>query len=248
MSLFETVGVMQGRLLFEREHAGRLGLAATQLLGVASSAVWDEALAWASEIIPGRTGVLRVYLSAGEGGMCEPATAPGGWAIFEEMPLGVGGGDGAKNSEWLPGLRLCVSRAVCATTPGGWKTGNYWPNIRALAEAREAGCDEALVVNGAGQVIGCACANLFLLAGGKWVTPAGETGARDGVVRAWVMDRHPCEEAVFGVDFLAEADGAFVTNSRLGVAPVAEIDGRRLRNSDPAESLCRNYADEILHG
>ena len=100
----------------------------------------------------------------------------------------VTGGPGAGES-------VVCSPVAHAPAPGGWKTGNYWANIRALAAARESGAREALLFDAEGILLGCACASVFVQMDGAWLTPARAVGARDGVVRQWVLSRLEVEEA-----------------------------------------------------
>jgi len=179
------------------------------------------------------TGLLRFYLTAGEGGL-EAPFAGNAYALFDEAEVG-----------WnLSALRVVSSAAPYLPRPGGWKTGNYWQNLDALASAKRHGCDEALVFNPAGMLVGAAMANVFLQIDGRWVTPALETGARDGAVRAWVLGQMEASEEILDAEALQRCSAAFLTNSRIGIRPIAELDGR------PLEVACaeiqRRYFDEIF--
>ena len=178
------------------------------------------------------TGLLRFYLTAGEG----PPEAPiagNAYALFDEAEVG-----------WnLPPLCVASSAAPYLPRPGGWKTGNYWQNLDALAHARLAGCDEALLFNPAGMLVGAAMANVFLQIDSRWVTPALETGARDGAVRAWVLERIDAQEEILDGDALRKCTAAFLTNSRIGVRAVSVMDGRPL--VDATSQIQRRYFDEV---
>jgi branched-chain amino acid aminotransferase len=117
------------------------------------------------------------------------------------------------------------------------KTANYLPSLLALAEARAAGCDEALLLNHRGQVAEAATANVFLVARGVLVTPPLSDGPLPGVTREAVLEcaHHlglPAEERSFDLDALRQADEVFLTNSVVGLRPVAAVtecwDGREL--------------------
>jgi branched-subunit amino acid aminotransferase/4-amino-4-deoxychorismate lyase len=82
--------------------------------------------------------------------------------------------------------------------------------------------------------------------GDRVLTPPLALGARDGVVRAWVADHIPVEESPLVVEDLASSAECFITNSRLGVAPVAEIDGRKLPSRAAGDWLAVLYREEIL--
>ena len=232
MSLFETVAVFEGRLLFGHEHLTRL-----QRAGAAAEFAMPEIPAFPE--LPGKTGLLRIYVTAGDGAPSAPAESPRVFALFDEAEF--------PSAETLShGLRLTVSRAPLASVLGGWKTGCYWPHVQAFAEARRQGFDEAVVCNLQGAVVSAAMANLFVVLGDRVVTPPLDFGARDGVVRAWVKDNIPVEEVPVMVEDLESAAECFVTNSRLGVVPVTEIDGRMLPSRSAGEWLAVLYREEIL--
>lgn len=238
MSVFETVAVRNGNPLFFLEHLDRLKRASHELLGAFPKAAL-EASSKASSSLGGETGVLRIYATAGPGGPDSAVTSPGGFAIFESADVGSGPGSGV-------GLTLCA--APYSAAPGGWKTGNYWANIRALTEARRAGCGDAVLLSPCGEVVSTAIANLFASSGGRLLTPHRESGARDGVVREWVLAKTGAEETCLDPETLLAAEEIFVTNSRIGILSVARLDGRDIPGRALAEALSSSYRDEIFGG
>jgi len=230
MSVFETIAVAGGRPLFLDEHLDRLRRAA-------------HARGWRKDFVPEglpdfprgqeATGVLRIYLTAGPGGAGDPLSGSL-FALFEDVGVGTE----------FPPLRVVSSSAPYLPGPGGWKTGNYWQNVDALGFARSTGADDALLFNPAGCLVSASMGNAFLEIGGTWKTPAIETGARDGVVREWVIKNLPVEEALLDANSVALAAACFVTNSRIGIRPVRELDGRAL----PADvaALQRLYREQVL--
>ena len=59
------------------------------------------------------------------------------------------------------GIRIGISQEPSFPVLGGWKTGNYWPRVKALARARENGLDEVLMQNSEGAVLSASMANIF---------------------------------------------------------------------------------------
>ncbi len=230
MSVFETVAVFQGRPLFWNEHLQRLGRACAAAEFLLPGLPVFPSLA-------GKTGLLRLYVTAGDGGPAETAEGTRVFALFDAADFPDPAG---------PGLRLTVSRAPVMSVLAGWKTGNSWARVRAFSQARALGFDEAAVCNGQGAVMSAAMANLFVVQGDRVLTPALGSGARDGVVRSWVAGRIPVEETQITVEDLETAGECFVTNSRLGVFPVAEIDGRKLPSRSAGDWLAVLYREEIL--
>ena len=233
MSVFETLAVHRGCKLFVGEHLQRL-----QRACAAAEFGFPDELPSALGELSCDDGVFRIYVTAGDGGFSHPSDAVRTYALFDAMTF---------PSADSP-CRITLSRAPLACVLGGWKTGNYWPHVQALTAAKKQGFDEALLFNGGGALVSAAMANVFLVRDGRLLTPATELGARDGVVRDWVLRHRPVEESQLAPEDLETADECFLTNSRIGVMPVAEIDGRSLPSRKTGDALATLYREEILGG
>ncbi|MDX2079399.1 MAG: aminotransferase class IV [Terrimicrobiaceae bacterium] len=223
MSFFETIAVRRGRALFLGAHAERLERA-SGVPGAWSGAVED--LCHGLE-----DGLLRVYVTAGPGGTTD-AFSGDTYVLFEASDTGP-----------MSPARIISVAAPYFPAVGGWKTGNYWQNVAARAEAARAGADEALLFNPAGALVSASMANVFLKVDGMWKTPVLETGARDGVVRAWVLASGGVDVTLLGPDDVAHCESCVVTNSRTGPRAVFELDGRALDVSEPWSA---EYREEVL--
>ncbi len=235
MSVFETVAIRHGRPLFYEEHLIRLINASEQLLSVDASSFCDAAKSLA--LPEGESGVLRIYVTAGTGSLTEECANPNAFALFETSEISSGMGQG---------LSVTIERSPVLPAPGGWKTGNYWSNLRALQSAKREGFDEAVLINPAGEVISCAVGNIFCVMNGRLVTPALSSGARNGVIRDWVLTHAGAEETLLSIDDVAQADEIFVTNSRIGIAMVSTLDGRQLLSTAYTRRLAADYREQIL--
>lgn len=122
------------------------------------------------------------------------------------------------------------------------KTLSYLDNVLARVEARDRGADEALMLNGQGEVACGAAANIFWIAQGRLFTPALDCGVLAGLARAAVIAAagrlgvvvaevraRPAE--------LADVEGLFLTNSLIDVRPVTEWDGAPVAASPLTERL-----------
>lgn len=237
MSVFETVGVWRGRRLFEREHLDALAEAAR-----AAEFLVPKGLETAVKGLDvGGTGMLRFYVTAGEGGPVEEGVESGVFAVFDEVEF-------PQVAETESGVRVGFGRAPICPVLGGWKTGNYWTHVQALREARQLGLGELILSNVQGEVVSAAMANLFVVLNGAVRTPSGVSGARRGVVREWVMGRIAVEESPLFPDDVLRAEECFLTNSRMGVMPVAEIEGRRVPGGKTGLGLAECYREEVLAG
>jgi branched-chain amino acid aminotransferase len=111
-------------------------------------------------------------------------------------------------------------------------TGGYVNAALAIADAQDAGFDEAILLTHAGRVVEAAIENLFVVRDGKLVTPPLEDGPLTGITRAAVIalatdDGIAFEEASLTLDDLLAADEVFCTSTAAEVASVGEVDGRR---------------------
>ena len=233
MSVFESLPVRGGKPFFLSEHYERIRRACT-LAGFA------VALPRVEEIDALLRGIAfdafaRIYVTAGDGGPSASA-GNGRVVVFAEERRG----DDAGTS-----YRLALSPTPHVALLGGLKTANYWANILALQNARAGGCDEALLFNTDGALVSACMANVFVVQDGKIKTPAAADGARDGVVREWVMGKCTVEESRIGEAELAAAEEIFLTSSWLGIMPVSALEGRGLSSSEVAGRLRAEYAREI---
>lgn len=233
MSVFETIAVRRGVLLFWDAHIRRLRAAC-------AAAGFPADLPDACDaILPLPDGMLRIYVTAGDGSPVQPAEGCRTYALFDAMTM-------PSEEDCRRGYAVTQSRAPVAAVLGGWKTGCYWPRIQALSVARQEGFDEVLVADGQGALVSAAMANVFVVREGILRTPAPGCGARDGVVRDWVRSRAAAEESLLTFDDLDAAEEIFLTNSRIGVMPVASLDGRPLASRTRANALAELYREEIL--
>ncbi|WP_176735779.1 aminotransferase class IV, partial [Actinacidiphila rubida] len=110
----------------------------------------------------------------------------------------------------------------------GLKTTSYGENVVALARAHEHGASEALLANTVGRLCEGTGSNVFVVLGGRLLTPPLESGCLAGITRALVADWAGAEEADLPFDVLAEADEVFLTSSLRDVQAVHRVDDREL--------------------
>ena len=64
------------------------------------------------------------------------------------------------------------------------------------------------------------------------------------LVRAWVMGRIPAHEELLNLGDVQRCEASFLTNSRIGIRNVAELDGRPLLLDDAG--LQKRYREEVI--
>jgi branched-chain amino acid aminotransferase len=107
----------------------------------------------------------------------------------------------------------------------GVKTTSYAENVRALAWAKERGAAEAIFGNLAGNLCEGTGTNVFVVTGGRLVTPPLSAGGLAGVTRALVVEWADVAEEDVPLAALAGAGEAFLTGTTRDVQPVRLVDG-----------------------
>jgi branched-chain amino acid aminotransferase len=107
--------------------------------------------------------------------------------------------------------------------------------ITACIQATKAGADEALMLDPHGFVATCNSTHFFIVRRGEVWTSSGDY-CLPGITRANVLklcadNAIVAREKNFSLTEAYSADEAFVTGTYAGIAPVAEIDGRRISAS-----------------
>ena len=238
--VFESIAVRGGRVLLGTEHLRLLAAAARRHRIPCPSgllAALDTFLDTASLA----DGMLRIYLTAGPGTPGGEVVSPGCYLSWEASPF-----PSERDLEKGYALKL-VEKTVAGA---GWheKSGNYAVHLEAFREARKSGCDEGIVCDDRGRVVSCAMGNLLVwlpcrekVGGIVLLTPSGESEARAGAVLGWVKRSARAAAADLQGSDLRRAAALAVTNSRIGVMPVASLDGRKLPRPDLALRLARRY-------
>jgi branched-chain amino acid aminotransferase len=165
---------------------------------------------------------IRIVLTRGAGPLlARPQTLGPGRAIVVVEPL--------------PAQPTEISLAVvdwplAQRKAQGHKTLAYLDHIIARELAASAGADEAVRLDGSGNVAECATSNVFIVSGGAVATPPIDSGVLPGVTRARVLASCAAEEIVaherkIALAELHAADEIFVTSALRGVIPVTRLDG-----------------------
>jgi len=118
------------------------------------------------------------------------------------------------------------------------KSLNYLNNVLAKIEARQAGCLECIMLNGAGHVTECTGDNIFILKNGTLMTPSPLEGALDGITRRTVLDLAKslgitASETILTRFDLYTADECFLTGTGAEIIPAVAIDKRIIGSGTP---------------
>ncbi len=111
------------------------------------------------------------------------------------------------------------------------KTLNVLPSLMALRKAIKAGCPEALLFGQDGHLLEGAISNVFLVSGGKLLTPSHEENflrgrTRERVISSAAQLSIKVDEKILLRGHLKSAQEIFLTNSVREIVPVITVDGK----------------------
>lgn len=246
--VFESIAVRNGSALLVPEHLALFKVTALAK-GIPLSRPLAAALRKFLLNLPTLAlpdGMLRLYLTAGPGAPGTPVRRPACFVSWEAA-------DFPTPAKLMKGIKVHLLERPFLGEGWGEKCGNYEVHIRALKSARDCGADEAIVLDTNGCVLSCAMGNLLVWmphqSGSVLCTPPSSQGVnkdarvgpRDGAVLQWVRSHTKVKNQKLKSCDLSHALAMAVTNSRLGVMPVAELNGCRLVNSSLALALGQHY-------
>ena len=129
-------------------------------------------------------------------------------------------------------------------------TGGYINAALAIADAQDAGFDEAVLLTGDGHVSEGSAANIFLVMNDRLITPAVADDILVGITRGAVIELAaklgiPVAERRVDRTELYVADEIFLCGTGVQVAPVTKVDGRVVGEGKMGE-LTRQIQDLYL--
>ncbi len=248
--LFETIRVAQGRPFRLAQHLERLARGA-DFLKIKLPFTAKEIQKFAGELIGKNNlpdAVLRVTLTRGPGargystkGADQPTLA------LTLQPLPPENGD----EPLLWSLVTSSFRIPASDALSSFKSTSKILNVLARAEAEEKGADEALLVNTNGEVAETAGGNIFWIYRDKICTVPTGRGVLPGITRAVVLEI--CQalgletnKRVIKPEMLRNAEGIFVTQSALGLIPVAAFDGQPVAPSPLVDQIASAYSEMLV--
>lgn len=244
LGFFETMGAIDGRLLFAGRHLARLRDSGARL---GWQIDFPELVEVATELLRrnsldrGRAR-LRLIVTAGSG-------------LHNDLAAGE------DRLLWLtafPGTETPQSVSACLSpwprnehSPlAGMKTACYAENLVALDHARRHGFEETIFLNSAGHLCESATANVFLVKGGVLLTPSLDSGCLPGIGREVICELArelgmPMEERALDVSDLRTADEIFLSSATRGPFAVGRLETRELGCGEIGATLRKAFAEKI---
>ncbi len=177
-----------------------------------------------------------VYLGYGEMGL-NPLPCPVNVSIAV-WPWGTYlGAEGIEH-----GVRMKISswqrHDPNAIPPAAKGTGMYINSCLAKVEALKAGYDEAILLSPQGFVSECTGENIFIVKGGRIITPPVTAGALPGITQSSVFAiahdlGYECDFGNLLRSDVYTADEAFLSGTAAEVVPIRSVDDRSVGTGEP---------------
>jgi aminodeoxychorismate lyase len=248
--LFETLRVANGKAFRCAQHLERL-VRGADFLKIKLPFAPREIQKFAEQLIAQNElteAILRVTVTRGAGARGYSTKNSGAPTFAMTLhPLPPQNAD--EPLQWsliTSSFRIPASDALAAV-----KTTSKILNVLARAEAEEKGADEALLLNTNGEVAETAGGNIFWIYQDRVCTVPSGRGVLPGITRAVVLEI--CQslglttnKCVIKPEMLRNADGIFVTQSALGIIPVAAFDGQPVAPSPLVDQIAGAYHEMLV--
>jgi branched-subunit amino acid aminotransferase/4-amino-4-deoxychorismate lyase len=245
--LFETLRVCNGRPFRMAQHLERLTRGA-DFLKIKCPFTPRELQEFAGQLIGQNKmpeAILRLTLTRGPGERGYTPRADGRPTVVMTLH------DAPSLEDPIQWSLITSSYRIPAADPlSSFKTLGKLTHVMARSEAVEQGADEALLINTNGEVAETAGGNLFWVYDEKICTVPTGRGVLPGITRAVVLEicqtlGLPTNKRVIKPEALRNSEGIFITQSALGIVPVAAFNGEPVAPSPLVEQISRAYC-EIL--
>lgn len=252
-SVFETLRTYGGVPYGLGEHLARLERSAGLVfidLPVPLSQIGDEVLA-AVAAGGNAESYVRLMVTRGQGALgLDPGLAERPSRVVIVQPLHPP--PAALYESGIAVISYRTQRQVDATSAVGAKVGNYLVSVLAMREAGRVGALEALIVDAKGLVLEGGSSNVFLVVGGRLVTPDVSAGVLAGITRAHLLELAanlgiPVELRTPDLNEAYAADEVFISSSIRELMPVVRIDERTIAGGKPGPVFRRLLSEFRKH-
>lgn len=168
--------------------------------------------------------------------------------VYDAVPILPAAGARLKTSVWrrIPDYAI-PSRAKV--------NGAYVNSVLAKQDALDSGYDDCVFLDAAGHVCELSAANIFMVRGGKLITPSTTSDLLEGINRRTVIEvAHnlgvPVVERDIDLTELYIADEVFASGTSAYLSSVGEIDARQIGDgsSGPITKQIQRVYKELLFG
>jgi len=245
-AIFETLRVLDGKVLFLEDHYFRL-MASMRIvrmeipMSFTMEYMEEQVLSLVSSFPPAPAHRARLTFFRKEGGFYLPKDNNVEFIVTGEALESAVYGFNAGSYEVDLFKDYYVSKQLLSTL----KSTNKMVQVTGSIYAHENGLENCLLVNDEKNVIEALNGNLFMLMGNKLITPPVSDGCLNGIMRKQVlalaekMEGIEVKEASISPFDLQKADELFVTNVISGIRPVTKYRKKEFGNAVASELLKR---------
>ncbi|BBE31719.1 4-amino-4-deoxychorismate lyase [Tepiditoga spiralis] len=140
-------------------------------------------------------------------------------------------------SQYEKGFKIKISSIKKSETSilSKIKSLNYMENIYCLNKAKAAGYDETIFLNSKNYICEGTISNIFFIKNKKLYTPSLKNGLLNGIIRSKIIEicrqnSIDITEGNYTLEDLLKADEIFLTNSLMGVMPVLKVNNVNFKN------------------
>ncbi len=235
--LFETLKMLDGKIIFEDDHLERLrkGLEVLQFevtkhFSPSSLAASIKELAKKNNCE--KAGRIRVNVFRGDGGLYDPVNHYPNY-IIEAIPL-TASLTGLNSNGLVTGIYAEAFKSCDLLS--NLKHNNFLVYAMAALQAKKEKWNDAIVLNNHGRIADSTIANVFMIKGTEIFTPALTEGCIAGVVRQNLISflqqyHYSIVETAITTDMLWQADEVFFTNSIYDIRWVKQIENTAYTNT-----------------
>jgi branched-chain amino acid aminotransferase len=248
--LFETIKVVNGRIILENYHFERFIKGAAILQFDPAPHLSLKVLAAHMLELCERNGHLqharvRMVLFRGNGGLFDkPDNFPNYIIQTWALPVMEGGTTYPDNqgNQWVIGI-FPDARKSCDLY-ANLKSNNYQASVQAAIYARRHQLNDCLILNSYGRIAESSIANLFYCKNGRIFTPPLSEGCVAGVMRRFILEEAEkagldLVEQVTTAEDLESADEVFLTNIIQGIRRVSGF--RNVSGGDQSDVNYNNW-------
>ncbi|NEU04936.1 MULTISPECIES: aminotransferase class IV [Clostridium] len=130
------------------------------------------------------------------------------------------------------------------------KSLNYLENIIEKEKAKNKGFDEVIFLNTENYIAEGAVSNVFFIKNDIIYTPSIECGILPGIIRGFLVDNienigYKIVKGRFTKDELLNCDGAFITNSLMGIMKINSLDNIKINENHMVDKIRSYYVSTL---
>lgn len=229
--LFETIRIHQGKPVWWQQHMDRL-LEGCRRLHFASlpdiKILRKEADLLLQDF---STGTMKIIITRGNSSSGYAAEA--GLMPNRVVTVKPGRRHQPKSGQGVV-MGVCAQRINGSSQLSGIKHLNRLEQVLARTQCQAEGWDECIMMDNEDKVVECSMSNLFVWQQGRLLTPQlGQSGikgiCRDKIISLAAVNGIEVEQCDLELQDMLNSDGLFVSNSLIGIWPVARFVDRTFK-------------------